>query len=174
MEEDMSDDWYVVYTKRFQELKLEEYFMAFSSSRSLNYQSYLPLTKEVKTWSDRKKIKKVPLFNNYLFIKHDESGFHNIKKMPGFVEYVRFGKYPSLVPEEQIMMVKAVLEADCFATSGVRSLVKGERVRIIKGPMEGMEGELIKDQLNLKVAIEVTYLERSLQVSVPINNILKL
>lgn len=171
---EMSEGWYVVYTKRFQESKLEEYFMAFSSSRSLNYQSYLPLTNEVKTWSDRKKVKKVPLFNNYLFIKHDESGFQNIKKMPGFVEYVRFGKYPSLVPEQQIMMVKAVLEADSFATSKARSLVKGEKVRIIKGPMEGMEGELIKDQLNLKVAIEVTYLERSLQVSVPINNILKL
>ncbi len=170
----MDEGWYVVYTKRFQELKLEEHFMSFSSDRSLNYQSYLPLTNEIKKWSDREKVKKVPLFNNYLFVKHDVSGFSNIKRMPGFVEYVRFGKYPCVVPETEISMVKAILEADGFATSKGRGLVKGERVRIISGPMEGFEGELIKDQLNLKVAIEVKYLERSLQVSVPINNILKI
>lgn len=174
MEEDMSEDWYVVYTKRHQELKLKEYFMSFSSDRSLKYESYLPLTSEVKIWSDRKKIRKVPLFNNYLFIKHDESGFNNIKKMPGFVEYVRFGHYPSVMPEKQIKMIKTILEADSFATSKASSLVTGERVRIIDGPMAGLEGELIKDQFNLKVAIQVEYLERSLQVSVPINNILKL
>jgi transcription antitermination factor NusG len=170
----MSENWYVVYTKRFYELKLEKYFMDFSSQQSLGYQCYLPMTNEVKMWSDRKKIKKVPLFNNYLFVKHDESGFDNIKKMPGFVDYVRFGRYPNIVPEEQINMVKAILEGDSFATSKAKSLVKGEKVRIIGGPMEGLEGELVKDQLNLKVAIEIKYLERTLQVNVPINNIFKL
>jgi transcription antitermination factor NusG len=170
----MSESWYVVYTKRYQEMKLEEYFMSFSSDRSLGYQSYLPLTNEVKTWSDRKKVIQLPLFSNYLFVKHDESGFNNVKRMPGFVEYVRFGGYPSVIPEEQIFMIKKILEADKFAMSKTQSLIKGQRVRIIKGPMEGLEGVLIKDQLNLKVAIELEHLKRSLQVSVPINNIFKI
>lgn len=170
----MNDGWYVVYTKPFYEIKLARSFMDFNFDNDLDYQSYLPMTKEVKIWSDRKKTVSVPLFKNYIFVKHDESGFNNIKKMPGFVQYIRFGQYPSVVPDDQIKIIKMILAEDEFAMSQSKTLVKGDKVRIISGPMTDLEGILIKDQKNLKVAIEIKHLDRSLQVHVPMSNILKL
>lgn len=170
----MNDGWYVVYTKPFHEIKLARYFMDFNLDNDLDCQIYLPMTKEVKVWSDRKKTVSVPLFKNYIFVKHDESGFNNIKKMPGFVQYIRFGQYPSVVPDDQIKIIKMILAEDEFAMSQSKTLVKGDKVRIISGPMTDLEGILIKDQKNLKVAIEIKHLDRSLQVHVPMSNILKL
>lgn len=170
----MKNNWYVIYTKSSCETSLHDFIVEFNEGGSQPYEAYLPTTSEIKQWSDRKKEKVIPLFKNYLFVKHDDSGFQNIKKMPGFSDYIRFGPYPTVMPEDQIDMIKKALEVDKAVTCKPRSFHRGQRVVICKGPMAGYEGILIKDQENLKVAIEIKYLDQCLHVNVSLNNIVKL
>ena len=167
----MNQQWYAVYTKSDAEAKLRDCINRYSKENALPYEVYLPLRQEFRQWSDRKKKVEKALFKNYLFVKHDERGFAKIKKMPGFVSYVQFGKYPSVVPEQDIELIKTVTKHDKAATSKTKTLVKGDKVRIKSGALAEYEGILLKDANGNKVAIRVDNLNQYLQVSVPLSNI---
>lgn len=166
-------DWYAVYTKKFSEEKLKNYFLNFSNNNELGYECYLPMISEVRSWSDRKKVKRVPLFRNYLFVRHDVSGFQNLIKMPGFLDYVRFGKYPEKIQDDQIDLIRRAMEVDSGITCCDFKLVKGDRVRVKTGPLKDVEGVLVKDQENSKIAIEIKGINQCMQLSLSVDNAIK-
>ncbi|MFT4908280.1 MAG: transcriptional antiterminator RfaH [Oleispira sp.] len=170
----MSENWYAIYTKRHYEKKFCENVLGLIQQMEFYGETYLPLRIEEAQWSDRKKRKSVPLFNNYVFVKHDDNGFDKLKKMPGFCEYVRFSQYPAVIPEEQIEMIKNISSSDRNVSSGSMTLMQGDKVRISKGPMKDYEGTLVENQGSSKVAIEIKNFSQCLLVNVAIDNIVKL
>ena len=56
--------WYALYTKSRNEKK------AHSALVSSGIDSFLPLIKNLKQWSDRKKWVEEPLFRSYLFVQY--------------------------------------------------------------------------------------------------------
>ena len=153
---------------------MRDRIITYCQENSLSYEPYLPLITEIKQWSDRKIIREVPLFKNYLFVKHDANGFHQIQTMPGFSDYISFGKYPSKIPETQIIQIKTIIEHHKNISCKAKRFVKGEAVCIASGPLACYEGILIEDHSDSKVAIEVKILGQYLEVDVPIKNIIKL
>lgn len=170
----MNENWYAIYTKRHYEKKFCESVLALIQDMNFHGETYLPLTIEETQWSDRKKLKSVPLFHNYVFVKHDDNGFDKLKKMPGFCEYVRFSQYPAVIPENQIEMIKNIVGSDRNVSSGSMKLMRGDKVRISKGPMKDYEGTLVENNGSNKVAIEVKNFNQCLLVNVAIENIVKL
>jgi transcriptional antiterminator RfaH len=163
--------WYAIYTKFNSEQILRECILNYSQRNALNYETYLPLTKEVKKWRDRVNVKKLPLFKNYLFVKHDDNGFYNIKTMKGFCDYVRFGSTPSTIPLEQMETIKKVVEHqkdECCQPSTLdkSKLVKGEKVKINNGALAGVEGVLLDGAKKNTLAIEIKGLKLYLNVQV--------
>ena len=169
----MTQNWYPIFTEPRQEIKLFDYMQRFAVETGTSYEAYLPMTELERQWSDRKKRVKTPLFKNYLFVKHDDNGFHHIKTMPGFGAYLRFGRYPLIMREEEISRIKTIVdyskEVGCIA----KRFVQGERVRIRHGALAGYEGVLLANVNNQKVAITVEGLDQYLQVQVPINSLVK-
>ncbi|MFT4924924.1 MAG: transcription antitermination factor NusG [Phenylobacterium sp.] len=168
---DREQYWYAIYTKKAAEAKLHDCILSYSKENDLGYQTYLPLTMEIKQWSDRKKQCQRPLFNNYLFVKHDDKGFAQIKTMPGFCDYIRFGQYPAAIPQAQISMIKTIMAHHQQVTCQPKRLVQGDKVRICTGPLADYEGILVCDQGSKKVALEVKNLGQCLQVHVALDNI---
>ncbi len=169
----MEHDWYVIYTKSNCENKLLNCIGRLNNETDFECDTYLPAILEEIQWSDRKKKKRVPLFRNYLFVKHDDKVFEKIKRLPGFCEYVRFGNFPAVIKQEQVCMIKNALE--CKGTAAVSTkLMKGERVKILNGPMKDYEGVLVEDQKNSKVAIEIEYFNQCLLINVAHENIMKI
>lgn len=171
---EMEQKWYVIYTKRDAETELRDQILTYSQENLKSYQAWVPLTIETKQWSDRKKRKQVPLFRNYLFVKHDVNGFEKIRSMHGFTEYVRFGKYPSVMPEIEISKIKTILDNHANVSCKPKNLVKGVKVRIRTGALANYEGILVEDQRNSKVAIEIKNLQQYLHVNIPISNVIKI
>ena len=170
----MDHNWYAVYTQSNTELKLQNCILNYSEENALDYQVYLPLTTQTKQWSDRKKQRQIALFKNYLFVRHDISGFHQIKKLPGFCDYVRFGQYPAVIAPAEINMIRTVLSHQKEVCCKPKGLLRGDKVRICHGPLANYQGILIEDQSGSKVAIEVKKLQQYLQVDVPLSNIARI
>lgn len=173
-EKDIMESWYAIYTKRHCEKKFCESVFGLIQSMEFHGETYLPLRIEETQWSDRKKCKSVPLFHNYVFVKHDDNGFDKLKRIPGFCEYVRFTKYPAKIPEEQICMIKSILENERGVSSISTTLMQGDKVRICQGPLAGYEGALIESKNSSKVAIEVKKFNQCLLVNVAVDDIVKL
>lgn len=164
---DMTSSWYAIYTKSKSEIKLQNCISDFSLSNNLNYETYLPLKHEIKTRNHKVSVRKVPLFTNYLFVKHDDNAFQHIIKMKGVCHYVRFGPHPSKIPVEQIEMIKVIVNCypDTVITSN--SSVKGTKVKINNGPLAGYQAILLDGDVSNNLALEVKGLQLYFNVKVP-------
>lgn len=167
----INKDWYVIYTEARSEKKLHDNILSYSHKHNLSYELYLPFYEEIKQWSDRKKKIKVPLFSNYLFVKHDIYGFNIIKRMPGFVDYIRIGQLPSKVPDNEMGILKKAVLLNKYNCLAEHSLIKGKKVKIFQGPLEGHEAILIENENNSIVAIEIKYLKLFLTVTIPSSHV---
>ena len=62
---EINKKWFVIYTRSRFEKKIYQELL------KINIESYLPLQKKLKQWSDRKKWVEEPLFRSYIFVKID-------------------------------------------------------------------------------------------------------
>jgi transcriptional antiterminator RfaH len=168
----MEQHWYAIYTKYNAEKTLRECIENYSQLNALQYETFLPFRHEIKQWRDRTKVKKLPLFRNYLFVKHDDNAFYKIKTMKGFCDYVRFGLAPSTIPTQQMEMIKKVANFHAGENCHTSHLVKGQKVKICRGSLAGYEGVLRENQHNHTVAIEIKSLKLCLNVHMPADDVL--
>jgi transcription antitermination factor NusG len=159
--------WYAVYTHANAEQKLLQRL-----TEGL-LDGYLPSQRVIKQWSDRSKTVIVPVFKSYLFVFVDVVGLHRVKMLAGFSHYISFGGYPTVIPQQQIDLMKAVIEQSQGVTIKATKLVSGDKVNIFKGALAGYDGVLTQDQGNKKVALAITKLGQSMLVSVPLDHIVK-
>ncbi|MGL1957289.1 MAG: UpxY family transcription antiterminator [Colwellia sp.] len=168
----MEQHWYAIYTKHNAEKTLRECIAHYSQLNALSYETFLPFRHEIKQWRDRTKVKKLPLFSNYLFVKHDDNAFHKIKTMKGFCDYVRFGLTPSTIPLQQMEMIKKVAEFQAGKNCSTSQFVKGKKVKICRGTLAGFEGILLENSNNHTVALEIKSLKLCLNVQMPADDVM--
>jgi len=160
-------NWYGIYTHANTEKKLYE------NINSRKIEAFLPLTKEVRQWSDRKKEFMLPVFKSYVFAYVDIVGMHIIKKLAGFSHYVRFGGYPTIISKKDINLIRTVIKHYTEINSIASNFISGEKVKIYRGILSGYHGVLTKDPQGKKVALSIDKLNQSLLVEIPETDILK-
>jgi transcription antitermination factor NusG len=153
--------WYAVLTRSRQErvatLMLEYMMIA----------NFLPLLSQERRWSDRKQMVNLPLFPGYVFVRIARSSELQLRvlKIPGVVGFVRNQTGPLPVPDREIEDVRAVLSHG-IGCSPYPFLKAGDRVRVVRGALVGLEGTLIRCGSQSKLVISVEMIQRSVAVSV--------
>jgi transcription antitermination factor NusG len=159
--------WYALYTKPRAEKKLNDRL------NEKGIVTYLPLQKQLRQWSDRKKWVEEPIFRGYLFVRATEREFQSILNTPGTVNFVRFGGKPAPVDASQLEAVHRIINyADHYEVDNI-DFHKGERVRIDFGSLKGIEGEWISWRGQKRVAVQIHQLGRLLAVEVPAAHVVK-
>jgi len=154
--------WYALYTKSRNEKKVHDRLAADG------YECFLPLQKVVRQWSDRKKVVEVPLINSYVFVRMVLSQRFAVLQDPGAVCFINFERLPAPVADKDIDYLKRILSED-FAVEVVSEiLIPGEKVKVIAGPLMGLEGELINHKGGQKVVVRIENIPFSLVVTVPL------
>jgi len=155
--------WYVIHTKSRHEYKVNTGLL------QKNITTFLP---EVEVWSkrkDRKKKIKIPLFPSYLFVEttleNNETKL-DILKTPGVVRIL--GKKENSeqipVPNDTIQAIRKFLNKKTEIFS-LQYPQEGEPARIISGPFAGIEGIVVKSDLDKEMfVISIDILHRSVAV----------
>jgi transcription termination/antitermination protein NusG len=153
--------WYAALTRSRHEKS------AASMLISLGISHFLPLVTEVRRWSDRKQKVSVPLFPSYVFVKIGKSSDEllRILKVPGVVSFVGNSRGPVAIPEEEIQSIQTVL-ASGVGFSPYPFLAAGDRVRIVHGPLAGVEGNFVRTGPDSKLVISIEMIQRSVAISV--------
>src|SRR6516162_499296 len=86
-----------------------------------------------------------PLFSNYLFVALDELGlgWTKVNRTIGVLKMIAFGDRPARVPDREIESLRSRMHDGLITLPpppGRRRFMKGEKVRIVGGPFEGMRG----------------------------------
>jgi transcription antitermination factor NusG len=95
--------WYALYTNPRSEKR------AHAELISKGIDSYLPLQRTLKQWSDRKKWVEEPLFRSYLFVYIPQNQYFEVLNTPGVVRYVTFEGKAVPIPPKQIEAIKYFL-----------------------------------------------------------------
>ncbi len=144
-ETDNSRNWLVIYTTPRAEKKVNERL------EEQGIETYLPLYKTIRQWSDRKKKVELPLFSSYIFLHVSEKERLQALETDGVVRFLYYLKNPAVVRPNEINAIKLFLQE----TDGLKIKVEvGQKVEIASGPMEGVYGEVIrigKEKLLLRI-----------------------
>ncbi|KIC94689.1 UpxY family transcription antiterminator [Flavihumibacter solisilvae] len=137
----MSSDkktWYAIYTKPRWEKKVHDLMLR----RGL--ESYCPLNKVRKKWSDRFKIIEEPLFKSYVFVKVSEDEKPGVRYIDGVVNFVYWLGKPARVHEEEIERIKRFLNDHTdVQIESLNSIKPGDRVVINSGVFMDHEGVVL-------------------------------
>ena len=139
--------------------------VAASVLQAKGLEAYVPLYRSRRRWSDRIVTMDLPLFPGYLFCRFDWRHRMPVMTAPGVVSIIGFGDDPEPIPDDEIEAVRRVL-ASGQASEPHLFLREGQRVRVNYGPLEGIEGILLKKKSNWRLVISVNLLQRSLAVEV--------
>jgi transcriptional antiterminator NusG len=168
LKKELPPQWYVLYVRSRAEKKVKERL------DKLQMESFLPLIKIVRQWSDRKKNVQVPLFGGYIFLYTMPSEFVKVKMIEGVVGFVKQGKDIATIKSWQVEAIKKFLETGYPVETMPDDLQPGSKVRINFGPLKDIEGEIteIRNERHFIVRLEV--INQVLIISLPASYLEKL
>jgi len=134
-----------------------------------NYEHFLPTYSVRRRWRGSNVLLDVPLFPGYVFCRWSASNPQLIVTVPGVVRIVGVGRIPLQVDDREVEAVRRI------ASSGAPSmpwhfLRAGERVRLVEGPLRGLEGILVQNK-GIYVVVNVTLLQRAVAVTVAFDQV---
>jgi transcription antitermination factor NusG len=132
---------------------------------SNGYETFLPVYKSRRPWSDRLKEFEVPLFPGYLFCRFNPLDRLPILMTVGVIQVVGIAKKPVSIEDAEIIAIQTLVQSGLPAYPW-QFLQVGERVRVERGPLSGIEGTLISFKGHYRLILSVTLLQRSVSVEV--------
>jgi transcription antitermination factor NusG len=157
-ESDSSQSWFALRVKP----NAEKAAAAFL--RRAGVEEYLPLVRDRRRWSDRWREIDAPLFPGYVFCRMPQDNGIRVVRTPGVLGFVGFGGDPAPIPENEIEAVRRMLASGRKLWTLMLQR-EGQRVRIRSGPLEGLEGVLLKIKDDEHVVVGLELLQRSVAVT---------
>jgi len=158
---DNTYQWYPVYTRSRAERKTQR------ELAKKNIESYLPLKKVVKQWSDRKKIVEEPLLKSYLFVYISSREYAEVIVMSGITRFIYFSGKIANIPDKQVEDLKLLLAKDPDLEIIDQPISIGEKVLIKAGPFKGIVAELVSLRNKQKIILRLQNLGYSLTINTP-------
>ena len=145
----LTSHWYAIYTKPRWEKKVH----ALLTEKKI--ESYCPLNKVRKKWSDRMKTVEEPLFKSYVFARVNEEEQTKVRLTPGVMNFVYWQGKPAIIPAREIETIRKFLNEYDNVQAEAIELKENERVTISQGLFMDHEAKIIKIEGNrVKVIIE--------------------
>ena len=154
--------WYAITVKHQHEQSVR------SMLEFKGWEALAPTYRGCRRWSDRLKELDLPIFAGYVFCRFPYLEKLRVLDTPGVVKLVAFGTRPAEVPEEEIAAIQTVV-ASRLPARPWPYLKPGDRVRIERGPLRGVEGTLLREKDRLHLVIGVEMLQRAMAVEVEVD-----
>jgi transcription antitermination factor NusG len=151
--------WYVI--------RLRSNFekVATSSLKDRGYETFLPLYRTRRKWSDRVKEIEAPLFPGYTFCRFDAGLKLPILQCPGVISILEAPAGPIPVPDSELAAVRLMLDSG-LAFDAYPFLQQGQPVMVERGPLRGTEGLVVRIKGNYRLVISVFLLQRSVSAEI--------
>jgi len=151
--------WCAVYTRHQHEKSICEILEA------KGFEVFLPLYESTRRWKDRRKILSLPLFPCYVFVRGAHERRLPVLTTPGVHMIISRGERVATVPEEEIEAIRRIIEGQ-LSVEPHPFLRCGERVRVVRGSLEGVEGVLTRKKNLYRLVLSVEMLAQSVSVEI--------
>lgn len=152
--------WYPVYTHPRAEKK------AYAALQNKGIDAYLPLYRQQKQWSDRKKWVEEPFIKSYLFVRIKEHEQAEVLMTKGIARFIYFSGKIASMPDGEIDELRLLMASPYELEVTEENLQPGEQIKIKAGPLKGMRGEIISYRSKKQLALRLQSLGFSVVVNV--------
>ncbi|MDE3243292.1 MAG: UpxY family transcription antiterminator [Nitrospirota bacterium] len=151
--------WYALRTRSRHEKHVRDWLANQGIER------LLPTLGRISQWKDRKKVIELPLFPGYCFAQFFWQDRLAVLKVPGVVQIVGSGTSPEPIPDEEIDALKKLMDST-LAYDAHPYLQEGMAVKVIRGPLEGVRGVLLRKERRYRLVISVHLIKQSAAVEI--------
>lgn len=155
-----ASNWYAVHCRSRAEKKIALHF----SCKQLEH--FVPMYTAIG--KNRVSIQ-APLFPGYLFVKISLAERLRVLETPGVVSLLGFGNETRRVSEAEMKRLRCIVAR--FTVEPHPLLVLGQKVRIVRGALEGCEGILERKKGSFHVVITMEAIMRSFSLEVDVRDV---
>jgi transcription antitermination factor NusG len=155
--------WYALYTKPKWEKKIDSVLLR------KGVESWCPLQRIERQWSDRKKIIEEPLFKSYVFVHIDDTERTKVLMTDGVLNFVHYLKKPAVIRDEEIDLIKKYLSEKEASLSihALEGFNENERIKVNHGIFMDKEGTVLRGGKR-KVYVKLQSLGQVMIVEFPV------
>lgn len=151
--------WYAIYTHPHAEKVVADHL------RLRGIENFLPLYFKVSRWKNGVKAKvSLPLFPGYVFVRIRFADRLDILRMPNVAAIVGNGSRPATIPDQELDLLRARLAK--IAAQPHPFISVGDKVRVRSGPLEGLEGFLIKKKNETRFVLSMSLIRQAMSVEI--------
>lgn len=160
---DATKVWRAIYVASRQEKKVNELL------GKKGVESYVPLIKTMRQWSDRKKMVELPLLNGYVFAYITPQEQEKTLQTKGVVNFVRIEGKIATVRNSEIDQLKQLVELgyQMEATGIKRNYKEGDKIKITSGALKNIEGYVLNTSDGSLLEIVLESIGQSIKVRLP-------
>jgi transcription antitermination factor NusG len=126
-------EWHALYVRHQHERTVAHHL------EQLEFQVFLPLYREIRRWSDRRKELSRPLFPGYVFFSGGLDRRLQILNTPGVCSLVMCAGKVAVIPAAELEPIGRIVSSNA-AVAPHPFLRAGDRIRVRSGPLAGLEG----------------------------------
>lgn len=160
-------NWYALYTKPRWEKKIDAVL------KRKGIESWCPVQKVQRQWSDRKKIIEDPLFKSYVFVHISDAERVKVLMTDGVLNFVHYIGKPAVIRDEEIDLIKKYLSEKEASLSihALEGFNENERIKVSHGIFMDKEGTVVRGGKK-KVYVKLESLGQVMTVEFPVEYLL--
>lgn len=151
--------WWAIYTRHQHERVVADMLAA------KGFEVFLPLYDSVRRWKDRQKVLSLPLFPCYVFIFGGANRRFKVLSTPGVHMALTHGDRVAVIPDKEIDAIRRTVDGP-FRMEPHPFLRCGDRVRVVGGSLQGLEGILTRKKNQFRLVLSVDMLAKSVAVEI--------
>ncbi|MBS0156733.1 MAG: UpxY family transcription antiterminator [Nitrospira sp.] len=155
--------WYALSTRSRHEKQVRDRLAA------VGVEPFLPLTRQLSQWSDRRVWTENPLFLGYCFARFSLRNRLTILQTPGIVRIVGI-TLPEPISDEEIAALKQLAESERPMESH-NYFAEGALVQVVRGPLAGLRGQLLRKAGQDSLVIRVHLIQQAATVHIDMNEV---
>ena len=157
--------WFAVYTR----YKREKWVSKLLAEKGI--ECYVPLQKVTRRYTRKTKHLELPLISCYIFVKITKPHYISVLETPDVVRFVKIARDLIAIPEVEMEVMKRLVGEGIPLESRPSQLVVGDRVRVGKGNLVGLEGVLVQQENGKQFLVELNQLGYQLLMSISESNL---
>ena len=150
----METQWHVVHVLSRTEKKVAERL------ENKGITIYLPLQKQLRQWSDRKKWVEMVVLSGYVFVKISKNEYLQILQTTGVSRFLKHDNKPVCISDLEMERFRNFIEKadDCPIEFTSETLPIGTSVTIQVGKFKGLSGEIIEYKNKKRLSVRLSNL----------------
>jgi transcription antitermination factor NusG len=152
-------EWFAAYTMFRHEKRIA------SHCERIGIEQFLPLYTTQRSWKNRTTVDlHMPLFPNYLFVRLLPQDHGPLMRLPGLLSIVGNTAGPVAIPDGDMELLRRIIA--CKTIEPHPFMVKGDRVRVVAGPLAGVIGVVQNKGNGLRFIVTLDVIGKSVSLHI--------